>query len=203
MSASVCLTLTKRSCLRCCNVSRSDTVALDVVLTELGADVLCKHLKTALCSCVCRYSLTAKLTHHGADVDDLSVTLLDHSRDNCFGYDERSVQVDVNNLTELFNFHLCHRDTFDDSCVVYKDINCSKLFLDVCNHLLNLLLIGYVADVAFCVDSLCLVILESFFQMFLVSAVKCDLCASLCISFGNGKTDSVCGTCYECYFTFQ
>ena len=51
----------------------------------LGADVLCEHFQSAFCSCICRYSLASKFTHHRADVDDLSVSFFFHSRNHCFG----------------------------------------------------------------------------------------------------------------------
>ena len=109
MSASVSLTLTQRSCLRCSDVSGSDAVALDVVLAVLGADVSCKHLQSALGSRVCGYSLASELAHHGADVDDLSVTFLNHSRDNRLGNDERCVQVYIDDFAEFICLHLKHR----------------------------------------------------------------------------------------------
>ena len=37
------------------------------------------------------YGLTSKFRHHGADVDDLSMTLLDHARNNSLCYDKRSI----------------------------------------------------------------------------------------------------------------
>ena len=60
MSASIRLDLTQWSRLRCCNVTRSDTVTLDVVFAILRCNIFCKHFQSALCSCVCRYCLTAK-----------------------------------------------------------------------------------------------------------------------------------------------
>ena len=80
MTGAVRLTLAQRRGLRCRDVARSDAVALDVVLAVLGADVAGQHLQAALRRRVGGHGLAAQLAHHGADVDDLAVTLLDHAR---------------------------------------------------------------------------------------------------------------------------
>ena len=61
MTASISLTLTEWGSLRSSDISWSDTITLDVVSTILGSDVLGKHLKTTLGSCISRHGLTAKL----------------------------------------------------------------------------------------------------------------------------------------------
>ena len=203
MSGAVRLDLTERSSLRCCDIPRSDTVALNVVLTVLRRNISCKHFQSALCSCVCRYSLTSELTHHRADVDDLSVTLLDHSRNDCLGYDKRCVQVDVDDLSELGSLHLKHRDTFDDSCIVDKNIDCSDFLLDLCHHGFHLFLVCHVADIAVCLDAFLFIRSKSLVHKFLLDVVEYDCCACLCERSCDCKTDSVGCTCYKCYFALK
>ena len=91
MSGAIWLSLTQRCSLWSSDVARSNAVALNVVLAVLRCDVSGQHLQAALCSCICRYGLTAELRHHGADVDNLSMTFLDHAWNNCLGYDEWSI----------------------------------------------------------------------------------------------------------------
>lgn len=122
------LVFTQRSSLRSSDVTRADTITLDVVSTVFGADVTSQHLQTTLSGSVCRYSLTTQFGHHGADVDDLTVTLLHHCRQNSLRNDERSIQVDVDNATEIGSFHFVHRDTADDTCVVNQNINRAHFF---------------------------------------------------------------------------
>ena len=67
-----------------------------------------QHLKSALGCGVRGYGLTAKLAHHGADVNDFSVALLNHAGDDCLGHDEWRVQIHVNDLSELGSRHIAH-----------------------------------------------------------------------------------------------
>ena len=148
MSGSIGLSLAKRSGLRSSDVAGSNAVALDVVLTVLGADVSGQHLEAALSCRVSGYGLSAQLTHHRADVDDLAVALLDHARNNSLGHDERSVQVDVDNSTEISCGHLAHRDPLDDACVVDKDVNAAEFLLDIGDHSLDFIFLCYVCHIA-------------------------------------------------------
>ena len=59
-------------------VTRSESVTLDIILPVLGADISGEHLQTALCSRVSRYCLASQLRHHGADIDNLAMPLLNH-----------------------------------------------------------------------------------------------------------------------------
>ena len=82
MTAAIRLTLAQRSCLRSSDVARTDAVTLDVVFSIFRADVASEHLQTSLGSSVCRNGLTAKLAHHRADVDNLTLTALHHLWDD-------------------------------------------------------------------------------------------------------------------------
>ena len=203
MSGAVRLDLTERSGLRCCNITRSDTIALNVVLAVLRRDISCKHFQSALCSCVCRYGLTAELTHHRADVDDLSMTLLNHSWNDCLGYNKRCVQVNIDDLSELGRLHLKHRNTFDDSCIVDKNVDRSDFLLDLCHHGFHLLLVCHVADITVCLDALLFIGSKSLVHKFLPDVVEYDCCACLCECSCDCKTDSVRCACYKCNFTLE
>ena len=52
---------------------------IDILVNNAG---IIKRIQTTLSSCICRNSLTTKLTHHRADVDNLTLTTLHHLRDN-------------------------------------------------------------------------------------------------------------------------
>ena len=62
------------------------------------------------------------------------MTLLNHSRNDCLGYNKRCIQVNIDDLSELRSLHLKHRDTFDDSCIVDKNVDRSDFLLDLCHH---------------------------------------------------------------------
>ena len=176
---------------------------MDVVSTVFGADVTSQHLQTTLSGSVCRYSLTTQFGHHGADVDDLTVTLLHHCRQNSLRNDERSIQVDVDNATEIGSFHFVHRDTADDTCVVNQNINRAHFFFDSSHHSLNSRFVSYVAYITMCLDTLFGISSHTFVYQLLVDVVETDFRTLFCKSRSNGKTDTVRSTCYEGYFTFQ
>ena len=89
------------------------------------------------------------------------MAFLYHARNNGLRHDERRIEVDVDNLTEVFNRHFCHRYALDDAGVVYKDVYCAEFFLYVGNHLLNLVFFCNVADISFGVDALSLIVGQS------------------------------------------
>ena len=141
------------------DVAGADAVALDVVLAVFRSDVLGEHLQAALGCSVGGDGLTAQLTHHGADVDDLAAALCDHVGDDGLCHDEGSVQIDVDDLTELGSAHLGHGDALDDTGVVDQNVDVANLLGDLCHHGVDGILIGHVADLAvsleacFCVSS--------------------------------------------------
>ena len=203
MTAAVGLALAQRSGLRSGNVAGSYAVALDVVFAVLGADVAGEHLESALCGGVCGNGLTAELAHHGADVDDLAVALLDHAGDNCLGDDVGSDEVDIDDLTEVLCLHLEHRNALDDAGVVDKDVDGAEVALDVCDHLDDVLFIGNVAVVALGVDALFGIGLHSLFHVLLAAAVESDLCAAVCVCLGYRKADTVCRAGDQRNFAFK
>ena len=77
--------------LRRFDIARPDAVALDVAGAVFGADVAREHLQAALGRGVGGNGLAAQLGHHGADVDDFAVALLDHCGDDGLGADEGGV----------------------------------------------------------------------------------------------------------------
>ena len=203
MTATICLTLTKRCCLWSCDITRAQAVALDVVFTILRADVTCQHLQATLGCSVCRNGLTTQLTHHRADVDNLTMTLLDHTWDNCLRYDEWCCEVNVNYLLEVIYRHLCHRNALDDTSVVNQDVDNAEFLLDVSNHILHLLLICYITDITLGINTLSLVISKRLIHVMLAAAVESNFCTRLGISLSNSETDTVCGTSYEGNLTLQ
>ena len=131
------------------------------------------------------------------------MTLLDHTRDNCLRYDERCSEVNVNNLLEVIYRHLCHRNTLDNTCIVYQNINNTKFLLDVSYHVFHLFLICYITDITLCLNTLCFVICKSLIHVVLATAIESNLSTSFGISLSNSETDTVCGTCYEGNLTLQ
>ena len=203
MTATICLTLTKRCCLWSCNITWAQAVTLDIVLTILRADVTCQHLQATLGCSVCRNGFTTQLAHHRTDVDNLTMTLLDHTWDNCLRYDEWCSKVDVDYLLEVIYRHLRHRNTLDDTCIIYQDVNNTEFLLDISNHVLHLFLISYITDITLGINTLSLVISKRLIHVMLAAAVESNFCTCLGISLSNSETDTVCGTSYEGNLTLQ
>ena len=191
MTAAVRLDLTQRCGLRGSNVARSNAVALDIVLAVLGSDVLGQHLQAALSSSVGGDSLTAQLAHHRADVDNLTAALLDHVRDNGLGHDERGVQVNVDDLTELSSAHLGHRDTLDDTGVVDQNVDVTNFLGNLLDECLDSVLVGDVADIAVGINAGLFVGGQALVDQLLFDVVENDGGAVVGHSGSNGKTDAV------------
>ena len=176
----VCLLRTKRSGLRSRDVARSDRVTLNIVLTILRADVLREHLEAALGSCVSRYGLTTKLRHHGAGVDDLTIALLDHTRKDSLCAEERTGEVDIDDLIPLLLRHLDHRDSLDDTGIIYQDIDTAKLLLYILHECIYLLLVRNVTYDTVCIDTELLILCDTSVNELLIDIIENDLlCASL------------------------
>ena len=191
MAAAVRLALAQRRGLRGRDVARADAVALDVVLAVLGGDVAGQHLEAALGRRVGGDGLAAQLGHHGADVDDLAMALLDHARDAGLGDDERRVQVDVDDLAEVLRLHLEHRNALDDAGVVDQDVDDADLLADLGDGRLHGLLIGHVADVAMRLDALLGIGGQALVDQVLVDVVEDDGRARLGKRGGDGEADAV------------
>ncbi len=191
MSAAVGLDLTQRSRLRSLDVAGSDSVTLNVVLTVLGTDISGEHLQAALCRSIRGHGLTSQLGHHGADVYDLAVTLLDHGRNNRLGYDEGSVQINVDYLSELLGGHIDHGNSLDNARIVYKDIDYAYILLYLRNHGVYSFLVGYIADIAVSLDAFLRISRDPLVNQLLFNIVKNDGCACLCIRRSDCEADAV------------
>ena len=195
MTASVCLRLTKRSSLRSSDVTRADTITLDVVFTIFRTDIASQHLQTTLSGSVSRYSFTTQFRHHRTDVDDLTCTFFHHSRQNSLSNDEWSIQVDVNYTTEISSIHLVHRNTADNTGVINKDINRTYFFLDSSNHCLNSRFVCHVAYVTVSFDTFCSISSHTFVYQLLIDVVKTNFSALFCKCRSNSKSDTIRSTC--------
>ena len=173
------------------------------MLAVLGADVLREHLQTALGRRVCGNGLAAQLAHHGADVDDLAVALLDHGGDDGLGNDEGSVQVHVDNLTELSGGHLAHGNTLDDTGVVNQDVDHADFLLNGGNQRIDGILIGNVAHITVGFDASLFVSGDSLVHQLLLDVVKADGRAALGHTAGNGEADAVGSAGNQGDLTFQ
>ena len=205
MAAAIRLQLAQRSRLRGSDIARAKAVALDVVSTVFGADVAGEHLQTALGCCVGAHGLATQLRHHGADVDNLTLTTLHHLGQYSRRHDERTYQVDVDNLLELCAFHLVHRDTFDDAGIVHKDVDVTHLGVDFLNHLFHLVFFRNIANIAVHVSDTCVsIVLQTAGKELLVDVVEDNVLDTCCNkSFSNVEANAVRRTGDEGVLTFQ
>ena len=203
MTGTVSLSFTQRSGLRSCDITRTDTITLDVIFAIFGSDIASQHLQTTFGGSISRYGLTAEFAHHRADIDDLSVSFLDHGRNNCFRDDKRTVQVDIDHLAEFGSRHFHHRDTFDDTGVVHQNIDYAYLLFDLCNESIHLLFIRHVANITVSFDTFSFIGSETLIHQFLFDIVKHDSSTGFSERSRNRKPDTVRSTCYKCNLTFQ
>ncbi len=131
VTAAVGLFFSEGSRLRCCDISRSYAVALDIVFAVFRADISCKHFQSALSSRVCGNGLSAKLAHHGTDIYNFSVSLFNHRRDYGLCDYKRTVEVYVDNLPELRRCHFAHRYALDYPRVVDENIDYAHFLFDL------------------------------------------------------------------------
>ena len=203
MHRAVRLLLAKRSRLRRRNIAGSDRVALNVVLAVLRADVLGQHLQAALCRRIRGNRLTAKLGHHRAGVDDFAASLFDHPGQNCFGANERSCQINIDNLIPLCFCHLDHRNSLDDARIVDQNVNCADLLFYVFNKSIYLLFVRYIADSAVSIDAFFLVSRKASVNQLLIDIIENNLRANFRKRFRIRKAKAVGCACDPCYFAIQ
>ena len=131
------------------------------------------------------------------------MSFLDHTWEHSLGNDEWSIEVDVDDLLEVCDRHLCHRDTLDDTSVVDQDVDHAEFLLDVSHHLLHLLLVSYITDITLGINALSLIVCQCLIHVLLATAVESNLSTSLGVSLSDSKTDTVSGTCHEGNLTLQ
>src|SRR6266516_2085666 len=61
------------------------------------------------------------------NIDDVSRVLPPHHRHRSLGQQERTAQIDINNLVPLLNAHLIDRDGTIDRCTVDHDVQASEM----------------------------------------------------------------------------
>ena len=203
MTASIGLDFAQRSSLRSSDITRADAITLNVVFSVFRTDVTGQHLQTTFSGSVCRNGFTTQLRHHRADIDDFTMSFFHHRRQNCFRNNERSIQVNINNTTEISSFHFVHRNATDNTGIVYKNINGTYFFCDSGNHSLYGRFIRYITYISVCLDSFFSVRSQTFIHQFLIDVVETDSCALFRKSRCNSKTDTIRSACYKGYFTFQ
>ena len=128
---------------------------------------------------------------------------LHHAGQYGLGYDERSVQVDVDYLTELRSCHLVHRNTTDDTGIVHQNVDGAYLFLNLGNHGLYGRFVRHVAYVAVYGDTFFFIRSQTSVYQLLIDVVEADFCTLFCKGGSDCKTNTVGSTCYEGYLTFQ
>ena len=131
------------------------------------------------------------------------MTFLNHAGDNGFRHDKRSIQVNVDNLTEFCRTHVAHRNTFDNTCIVYKDIDNTYLFFYLCNQSVHLFFAGNVTNITESLDTFFLISSQAFVYQFLLDIVENNSGTCCSKSRCNSKTNSVRSACYKSYLTFQ
>ena len=119
------------------------------------------------------------------------MTHLDHIRQNRLRADERTRQIDIDDLIPLINRHINHRNPLDDTGVVDEDVNRTKLLLHIRNKLLNLIFLRHIANAAISVNALSLVSLNAALYQLLLTIIEDDLGTCLGQSRRIRKTKTI------------
>ena len=131
------------------------------------------------------------------------MSFFDHGWNHCFGYNKRSIQIHIDDLSEFRCFHLTHWNTFDDSGIVHKNVDHADFLLNFCNEFIYLLLIRYIADITVCFDSFFLISCNPLVYQLLFDIIENNCCAGFCISSCDRKTDTIGCSCDKSNFSFQ
>ena len=145
--------LAQGSGLGSCDVAGANAVALDVAPAELRADVTGEHFQAPLGSGVGRNRFPSQFAHHGTNVDDLSMSLLQHGRDHRFGAEKGGGEIHIDNFAKILRAHFQHGNPFDDAGVVDQNINEPYFFFDSGDHSLHLHFVRYIAHIAMGLNS--------------------------------------------------
>ena len=69
-----------RCSLRSFDITRAQTIALNVEFAPFGSKILGQHFQSAFGCCVGTHRFTPEFAHHRADIDDFAMSLFDHTR---------------------------------------------------------------------------------------------------------------------------
>ena len=130
MPGTVGLHFAQRSSLRSRYITRTDAITLYIILTILGSNITGQHFQSTFGGSISRNRFAPQLTHHRADVDNLSMAFSDHPRYHRLRHDKRSIQVNIDHLTKFSSTHFGHRNPLDDAGVVYQDVDFPDLLPD-------------------------------------------------------------------------
>ena len=131
------------------------------------------------------------------------MTLLDHTRDDSLGNDERTVQVNVDDFAEIRSRHFQHRDPLDDSRVVDQDIDHADFSFDLLNQFVDGRFIRNVADISVRRNAFFFISRQPLIDQFLVDIVEDNRRACRCEAAGNVEADTVRSTGDQSDFALQ
>ena len=130
------------------------------------------------------------------------MSFLKHSRNNRFRDNKWRCQINVYHFFKIIYRHFAHWNTFYNTCIIYKDIDCSKLLFNFFYQFMNFFFFRYITQVSICCDSIFFVIFQCFLYMFFFSCIENYCCSCLRISFCYRISNSITTACYPGYFSF-
>ena len=130
------------------------------------------------------------------------MSFLYHSGNDSLSDNKRSVQIDIYYLTELGSRHFDHGYAFDDTGIVYQNIDRPDFFFYLCDQCIDLFFIGNVAHISVSLDAGFLISGKTFIYQFLFDIVENDGSTGLGKSAGNCKSDTIRSSRYKSNFSF-
>ena len=131
------------------------------------------------------------------------MSLAQHAGQHSLRDDERSRQVDIDDLAEILRRHLEHRDALDDARIVHEDVDGAKLLLDIRDHRTDSLFIRDIAYVAMRLNAIFLVVRQRLVHMRLTAAVERDFRTRIGISLRNCIANAIGRARHQCHLAHQ
>ena len=166
-------------------ITRSDTVHLDVIACPFRRQVAGKHLQSAFGSGISAHRVASHFAHHRTHIDNFSGAFFNHGRSHRLRHNERPGQVDIQYLLEIGNGHFHSGDTFDNSGIVYQNIHIAHFFCDFGDIFDNLVFFGYVEQIAVSLDPVGSIFGNSVIQFFFRQVVNHQFSTGMSQSFSD------------------
>ena len=137
-------------------------------------------------------------THYRSHVNNAPTLLTHHDRSACVDKVKGRLQVHSDYRIPLCLTHTHHQAIFRDPCIVYQNINRTKIILNLINHFLSILKIRSIRSITFHLYTQ----RSTFFFCILTVFINYQVCKSDICSFGsklqcNRLTNTTSGTCHN------
>ncbi|MPN28402.1 hypothetical protein SDC9_175843 [bioreactor metagenome] len=134
------------------NKARSDAIGRDILRSAFLRKGLCKADDGAFCrGIVCLTDVSVR--RYGCDIHDSAIVFIPHDRNDVLAHMVDSVKVEVDHGIPLFLCHLVEHGILCDSGIVYQNMYCAKIGLNICHRFFYGSKTRYIALICFCLHA--------------------------------------------------